>query len=366
MRRLFMLLALLVAAPASAQLLGPPQTIAVIDSGTACVTAPTACATFDVSTATSAAFDISGTWTGTLTFEGTANGGAWRTITVINVNGRAPVTTTTASGTFAVPNGGFTQVRARATATITGSAVVTATRGYGVVGQTVPAFPVTFTAGDLLYANTTTTVSGIADAAVGQVLSSGGVGVVPAYTATPTIGTLTLSTPKATAPTDSTTVDPGSVTRLRSSSTITPATAGVGNCGAAFAAAALTADCTIATLPAGMKLVAVYADVTVGLTCSATCSGTKVIRAGITAGGTEILATSLNVAITATYGLADADLGSGMTRAAAIQGGYTPSWSGTTPIIVRFTSGTGNWGSGAATNVNAGSVKFTLVTEQIK
>jgi hypothetical protein len=170
----------------------------------------------------------------------------------------------------------------------------------------------------------------------------------------------------ATAPTDSTAVDAGSLPRLRSSSTITPATAGVGNCGAAFLAAALTADCTIATLPAGMKLVGIYADVTVGFTCSGTCSGTKVVQCGTAAGGTQILAAGLNVAATGQFGLADADLGSGMTRAAAIQGGLIGSWSSTTPVSCRFTSGTGNWGSGAATFVNAGSIKFTLVTEQVK
>lgn len=170
----------------------------------------------------------------------------------------------------------------------------------------------------------------------------------------------------ASAPTDSTAVDVGDVSRLRSSSTITPATAGVGNCGASFLAAALTADCTIATLPAGMKLTAIYADVTVGFTCSGTCSGTKVVQCGTAVNGTQVLAAALNVATTATYGLADADLGSGMTRAAAIQGGLIGSWSATTPISCRFTSGTGNWGNAAATFVNAGSIKFTLITEQIK
>lgn len=166
--------------------------------------------------------------------------------------------------------------------------------------------------------------------------------------------------------TDSTLVEHGALTRQRNSYTITPATGGAGNCGAAFLAAALTADCTVATLPAGMKLVSVYADVTAGFTCSGTCTGTKVVQVGTAAGGTQVLAAGLNVAATGTFGLADADLGSGMTRAAAIQGGLVGSWSATTPISARFTSGTGNWGNGAATFVNAGSIKFILGTEQIK
>lgn len=116
--------------PLSAQLLGPIQGITVIDSGTACVTAPTACATFDVGTSASFAFDVSGTWTGTLTFEGTANGGVWRSIQATNPATGAVATTTTASGTFTVGNAGYVQVRARATGAITGTANVSGTRGY--------------------------------------------------------------------------------------------------------------------------------------------------------------------------------------------------------------------------------------------
>lgn len=174
------------------------------------------------------------------------------------------------------------------------------------------------------------------------------------------------TTMQITAGADVTSADTGTVTRQRYQATITPASGGAGNCGPSFLAAALTADCAVATIPAGQKLVAAYADVTVGFTCSGTCSGTKVVQCGTAVNGTQILAASLNVATTATYGLADADLGSGMTRAAAIQGGLIGSWSATTPVSCRFTSGTGNWGNAATTFVNAGSIKFTLITEQIK
>ena len=169
-----------------------------------------------------------------------------------------------------------------------------------------------------------------------------------------------------TAPTDATAVDAGTVTRLRSSSTITPATGGAGNCAAAFAAAALTADCTIATLPAGMQLKQVYAEVTAGFTCSGTCTGTKVVQCGTAVAGVEVLAAGFTVAAAGVAGDADAELGSGLVRAAAIQAGLLGSWSATTPISCRFTSGTGNWGNGATTFVNAGSITFTLVTEQLK
>lgn len=161
-----------------------------------------------------------------------------------------------------------------------------------------------------------------------------------------------------TAGTDVTVNDAGSLGYFRYKATVTTAT-----CVAAFKAAATTADCTIATLPAKTKLVSVYADVTAAFTCSGTCTGTKTIGAGKTAGGVEILAAGLNVAATGQFGLADADLGTAMVRAAAIQGGYLNSWTATTPVIVRFTSGTGNCGSGVATYVNAGSITFYLITD---
>lgn len=199
MRRLFLILALLWPTALAAQILPPgPTTITVIDSGTACVTAPTACATFNIQNATSVALDISGTWTGTLTFEGSANGGTFNSILVTNTATGAKVTTTTANGTFSVPNGGFIIVRARATATVTGTATVSATRGFATSNVAVPNFPATFGTGDLLYASTPSTVAGIADVAVGQVLVSGGVGVVPAYSANPTASTFTANQPNIT------------------------------------------------------------------------------------------------------------------------------------------------------------------------
>ena len=62
-------------------------------------------------------------------------------------------------------------------------------------GQVTPAQGGTgigsYTIGDLLYASGTTTLSKLADVATGSVLVSGGVGVAPAYSSTPTISTIT-------------------------------------------------------------------------------------------------------------------------------------------------------------------------------
>lgn len=68
------------------------------------------------------------------------------------------------------------------TTILTTNAVVTAVQGG--TGQSV------YAAGDLLYAPTTTTLAGLPDVATGQVLVSGGVGVAPAYSATPSLTSL--------------------------------------------------------------------------------------------------------------------------------------------------------------------------------
>ncbi len=51
-----------------------------------------------------------------------------------------------------------------------------------------------FTTGQLIYANSSSTLSGLSDVATGQVLVSGGAGVAPAYSATPTVTSITLAT----------------------------------------------------------------------------------------------------------------------------------------------------------------------------
>lgn len=191
--KLLILLALvLFAAPVSAQFLGPPQNITVIDSGTACVTAPAACASFTSGTAVSIGLDISGTWTGTLTFEQTSNGSTWRTLWVTNAATGAQVSSTTAGGSWTVANN-FIGVRLRATNTITGLAVVTATRGWGVSTHLFDASVITgvvaavnggtgqssYAVGDTLYASTTTALSKLTVGTAGQVLRS--TGTLPAW-----------------------------------------------------------------------------------------------------------------------------------------------------------------------------------------
>lgn len=165
-----------------------------------------------------------------------------------------------------------------------------------------------------------------------------------------------------TAGAHATVVNTGEIRTVVYKATVTSTT-----CLAPFAAAALTADCTVATLPAKTKIIAVYADTTAGWTCSGTCTGTKVMVLGKSAGGTEYIASNTVATSAVTRGLADAELGTELVRAARIQDGAIIAnaggvWTGTTTVTARFTSGTGNWGDAATTFVNAGSTSFYIET----
>lgn len=134
----------------------------------------------------------------------------------------------------------------------------------------------------------------------------------------------------------------------------------------AIVCAAVTCDVTIATLPAKTFLLHALADVTVQFACTATCtSSTLSATLGKTAGGNQYLVSFDIDAATAQFGDAGAELGASLIEATIPTGiGDLASWAGTTAIIARFTSGTGNFGNGAATNLSGGSVTFYLVVTQ--
>lgn len=135
---------------------------------------------------------------------------------------------------------------------------------------------------------------------------------------------------------------------------------------AAFTCLALTCDVTVGTLPAKTKLEAVYADLTTTFACTATCTtATLSFTLGSTAGGTDILSTFDADAAVLQRGLVDADLGTALARATAIQGGNIFSWTAATPLSLRLISATGNIGTGAATNLSQGSITVYLVTTRI-
>jgi len=194
MKRLLVALWLvLLAVPLHAQIMTPsPQFVNAVSSGVTVCTSGN-CAVWTIpNTAPSITSQITGTLTSlTLTAEGTTDGQSWFPVVVTNLATGAAATTTTATGQFVALNTGLVGFRWRCTTYASGAANISLTRGAAssaLRSFSTPSFP-SFTAGDLLYASAANVVSGLNDVATGQVLASGGVGVVPAYTASPTIGT---------------------------------------------------------------------------------------------------------------------------------------------------------------------------------
>lgn len=124
-----------------------------------------------------------------------------------------------------------------------------------------------------------------------------------------------------------------------------------------FTGAALTADVVIATLPAKTRLVSIIADTTTvfsggGVTACAMTVGTSV-------GGAQLIASYDCFTAPVVKGLVDADMGTSMTRAGAVQGGLIPSWSSNTPVHVRITTTTANTNA-----LTQGVTVFYLITER--
>jgi hypothetical protein len=67
---------------------------------------------------------VTGTWTGTLTFEVSTDGTTYQSVEALPSNSSTAVLTTTANGTWSASAGGFHSFRVRATAAMTGTAVV--------------------------------------------------------------------------------------------------------------------------------------------------------------------------------------------------------------------------------------------------
>ncbi len=124
MRKLLLLSALLLVAwPVSAQQIGAPQNVTAVDSGAACSVAA-ACATFVLPAGQNVNFSVSGTFTGTLTFEVTGDGSNWFSQQATKGSSAVAGTTTTSTGNYSVPH--FLAARVRATAWTSGTATVVA------------------------------------------------------------------------------------------------------------------------------------------------------------------------------------------------------------------------------------------------
>ena len=133
-----------------------------------------------------------------------------------------------------------------------------------------------------------------------------------------------------------------------------------------FVTAGITHDVTIGTLPVKTRLTAIYADLTQTFACATVCtSSTLQLSVGTAAGGQQYLVLWDADAATTQRGVLDAELGTSINRANAIQGAHLPSWSATQAVSMRLTSVTGNLGNGTVTNLSQGSVTVYLFTERI-
>jgi hypothetical protein len=118
--------------------------------------------------------------------------------------------------------------------------------------------------------------------------------------------------------------------------------------------AARSANFTFLDIQAGGKVVSVYANITQGFVLGAVDIYFSV---GYTAGFNQFLDTKYINGFTGPIGEADADLGSALLRAQAVQAGYM-NLSATTSVTARFAllGAPGNLGTGTVTNLTAGNV----------
>lgn len=137
MKRWIILAISLASVTAHAQVLTPtPQTVA--HAGTVCFQASDTsgtdrkCASWPMSQYPTVTMQVTGTFSGTITFEATADGQTWFAVDATNIATQVAATTTTSTGQFAIPNTGLVAFRARGSSWASGAANITLTRGVSV------------------------------------------------------------------------------------------------------------------------------------------------------------------------------------------------------------------------------------------
>ena len=122
-----------VALPAGANSLGAVTVADVTATGTLTAAAQTVVLSM-ASGMSSASAQITGTWVGTITFEGTVDGTNWVAINGVFAGTSTPGSTITANGVVRLTPGGLTSIRLNMTAFTSGSAVITMRAGRGAGG----------------------------------------------------------------------------------------------------------------------------------------------------------------------------------------------------------------------------------------
>jgi hypothetical protein len=125
----------------------------------------------------------------------------------------------------------------------------------------------------------------------------------------------------------------------------------------AFQTGATTINLTALGIPPNMRVVGALANIT---TAFAGPAGTLNLRVGTTSGGQELLLDGDVKTAPIVLGDADAELGTCLARATAVQGGCTLPSLAAGSMFVRLTSGSGN-----LSGLTAGSVSLSLVLERL-
>ena len=110
----------------------PVATVDVTASGT--LTAAAQTVVLQLSGQSGAAAAVTGTWVGTLTFEGSLDGVRWDPINAVSASTSAPQTTATANGLYRITPGALQQIRVNMTAFTSGSASIAMRASLGTGG----------------------------------------------------------------------------------------------------------------------------------------------------------------------------------------------------------------------------------------
>jgi hypothetical protein len=125
----------------------------------------------------------------------------------------------------------------------------------------------------------------------------------------------------------------------------------------AFSAAATSKKIVFDVLPAKTKVCAVYCDTTTPFTGGGVATAT--MRVGTVDDENGYIASHDVLSGVVTKGLADADLGTYITRANAVQGGHIPSWSATKALYVQLDTDINT------SNLTAGTVVVVVEVEYL-
>lgn len=114
------------------------------------LTAANETVTLGINECGSATVQLSGTWSGTVTFEATTLGNTWVSVVAKNAATGAEATTATANGIYIIPAGGFNQIRARFSTATSGTLVINEQCGNGDNVVAISTTGATFTGGSEL------------------------------------------------------------------------------------------------------------------------------------------------------------------------------------------------------------------------